>query len=747
MLAGSCDRFRGEGGERRRARRQRQTRQRLAIETAGKAIAVERLGRRRHEVGVGEQLMQQTVIDLAVERGLAIGVIGGGRMPQHPVVDQRIAGARVERQQKVPVGSDVGDIRHPADIDKGRRQPAEPDTDCLMIDGHQRGPLTSRHHVGNAHVIDDRNANRLGEPSAVTNLNRQPPLRGMQHGVAVKSNDFNIGGLDPRIFQEVRDRLGVQVRQILLGQAHDARPLCTRLDLARRDRRRLAQVLAEGFGIGKRERWPVAQLFPSVRLDQSDIDPVHRCAAHQPDGALQLAQLIDPRAWCRRFCRPYTNRPLASGAIDTPDAGPQAIDDQAMTSFKSDFLNVLTERGFIHQCSDPEGVDALAAKGDLVTYVGYDCTAPSLHVGSLLSIMMLAWLQRTGAGKPIVLMGGGTTRVGDPSGKDETRQMRSIEEIESNKQGMQQVFAKLIDFGAGRHGATMVDNAEWLAALNYIAFLRDVGRHFSVNRMLTMDSAKLRLEREQELSFIEFNYMLLQAYDFVELNRRYGCNLQMGGSDQWGNIVTGIDLGRRMGTPQLYALTCPLLTTASGAKMGKTAAGAVWLNEAQLPAYDYWQYWRNTEDADVGRFLKLFTMLPMDEVAKLEALRDAEINEAKKVLATEATALMHGREKAEAAAETARKTFETGQLSADLPTVEISKGDLEAGLGVLSAFVAAGLVKSNSEARRQVQGGGLKVNDEAVKNDKLSLTSAHVTSDGVIKLSLGKKKHVLLKPV
>ena len=292
-----------------------------------------------------------------------------------------------------------------------------------------------------------------------------------------------------------------------------------------------------------------------------------------------------------------------------------------MTSFKSDFLNVLTERGFIHQCSDEAGVDALAAKGYLITYVGYDCTAPSLHVGSLLSIMMLTWLQKTGAGKPIVLMGGGTTRVGDPSGKDETRQMRTIEDIEANKHGMQQVFAKLVTFGNDKLDAVMVDNAEWLAPLNYIEFLREVGRHFSVNRMLTMDSAKLRLEREQELSFIEFNYMLLQAYDYVELARRYGCNLQMGGSDQWGNIVSGIDLGRRMGTPQLYALTCPLLTTASGAKMGKTAAGAVWLNEAQLSAYDYWQYWRNAEDADVGRFLRLFTELPEEELQRLEIKR------------------------------------------------------------------------------------------------------------------------------
>ena len=421
-----------------------------------------------------------------------------------------------------------------------------------------------------------------------------------------------------------------------------------------------------------------------------------------------------------------------------------------MATHKSDFLNVLAERGFIHQCSDMAGLDALAAKGDVVAYVGYDCTAPSLHVGSLISIMMLRWLQATGGGKPIALMGGGTTRVGDPSGKDETRAIRPIAEIEANKEGIKGVFAKVLAFGTGKTDAVMTDNAEWLAPLNYIEFLRDVGRHFSVNRMLTMDSAKMRLEREQELSFIEFNYMLLQAYDFVELARRTRCNLQMGGSDQWGNIVSGIDLGRRMGTHQLYALTCPLLTTASGAKMGKTAAGAIWLNDEgpdgfRLAAYDYWQFWRNAEDADVERFLKLFTLLPLDEIARLAALGGAEINEAKKVLATEAAALLHGRAKADAAAETARLTFEQGTLAGDLPSVAIGRDDLVAGLGVLAAFVKAGLVKSNGEARRQIQGGGLRVNDAAVADERLQLTAAHLTGDGVIKLSLGKKKHVLLR--
>jgi tyrosyl-tRNA synthetase len=416
-----------------------------------------------------------------------------------------------------------------------------------------------------------------------------------------------------------------------------------------------------------------------------------------------------------------------------------------MTAFKSDFLNILQERGFIHQCSDFEGLDALAAKGQATAYVGYDCTAPSLHIGNYLTMMMLHWLQQSG-NKPITLMGGGTTMVGDPSGKDESRAIRSIEEIEANKASIRGVFAKVLRYGTGPSDAIMLDNAEWLTKLNYIEMLRDVGRHFSVNRMLTMDSVRLRLEREQEMSFIEFNYMVCQAYDFVELARRTGCRLQMGGSDQWGNIVNGVDLGRRMGTPQLFALTTPLLTTASGAKMGKTAQGAVWLNADQFSPYDFWQYWRNVEDADVVKFLKLFTILPMGEIAKLAALQGGEINEAKKVLATEATALLHGREAADTAAETARQTFEQGAIAESLPTVEISSGELEAGAGVLGLFVKAGLVASNGEARRQIKGGGLRVNDAAVTDEKMVLTPSNLTPEGVIKLSMGKKKHVLLKP-
>ena len=350
-----------------------------------------------------------------------------------------------------------------------------------------------------------------------------------------------------------------------------------------------------------------------------------------------------------------------------------------MSSPSSDFLQILTERGFVHQCSDVAGLDEKARNGDLVAYIGFDCTAPSLHVGSLLPIMLLRWLQKTG-GKPVVLVGGGTTRVGDPSGKDESRKLLTLETIESNKQALQKVFASFLAFGDGTGDALMVDNADWLTKLAYIDFLRDVGRHFSVNRMLTMDSVKMRLERDQELSFLEFNYMCCQAYDFVELNRRLGVSLQMGGSDQWGNIVTGMDLGRRMGTPQLYALTSPLLTTASGAKMGKTAQGAVWLSSELLPVFEYWQYWRNCEDGDVARFLRLFTELPMDEIGRLAALGGAEVNEAKKVLATEATALLHGRAAAEAAEATARKTFEEGALAADLPSVALPAAEFSAGL-------------------------------------------------------------------
>jgi len=414
-------------------------------------------------------------------------------------------------------------------------------------------------------------------------------------------------------------------------------------------------------------------------------------------------------------------------------------------TFRSEFLQALDSRGFIHQQSDADGLDKAASEGIVTAYIGFDCTAPSLHVGSLIQIMMLRWLQKCGH-KPIVLMGGGTTRIGDPSFRDESRPLLDDAAIERNKDGIRSVFAKFLTFGDGPTDAVMVDNNDWLSGLNYIAFLRDYGRHFSVNRMLTFESVKQRLEREQSLSFLEFNYMILQAYDFVELYKRYGCTLQMGGSDQWGNIVNGLELGRRSDQAELYALTTPLLTTSSGAKMGKTAQGAVWLNADMLSPFDYWQFWRNTEDADVGRFLKRFTDLPLDEIARLEALEGAELNDAKKVLATEATAMLHGREEAERAAGAAKAAFEQGISTADLPSVEIDAGELANGLGVLKAFVDAGLCASNGEVRRQIKGGGARVNDTAVTDEKAVLTAADL-EDGAIKLSLGKKRHVLLKAV
>lgn len=417
-----------------------------------------------------------------------------------------------------------------------------------------------------------------------------------------------------------------------------------------------------------------------------------------------------------------------------------------MSAFKSDFLRTLSERGFIHQMSDETGLDDLLAKESVTAYIGYDPTASSLHVGHLMQIMMLQWFQKTGH-QPISLMGGGTGMVGDPSFKEEARKLMTVDMIEDNIASIKRCFANYLDYDGGpKGGALMINNAEWLRPLNYLEFLRDVGRHFSVNRMLSFDSVKTRLDREQSLSFLEFNYMILQAYDFVELNQRYGCRLQMGGSDQWGNIINGIDLGHRMGTPQLYALTAPLLTTSSGAKMGKSASGAVWLNADLLPVYDFWQYWRNTEDADVVRFLKLFTVLPMDEIARLSALGGSEINEAKKVLANEVTALLHGRAAADEAAETARKTFEEGAISENLPTITVSASELDAGIGLLALFVRAGLAGSNGEARRHIQGGAIRINDVSITDDKTMVDAGYLNDDGVIKLSLGKKKHVLVRP-
>lgn len=411
------------------------------------------------------------------------------------------------------------------------------------------------------------------------------------------------------------------------------------------------------------------------------------------------------------------------------------------------FLQAATQRGFIHQCTAPEALSALLDKGaPIPAYIGFDCTAPSLHAGSLVSIMLLRLFQRCGH-KPIVLMGGGTTKVGDPSGKDEARKLLTSEEINVNKAGIRKIFERYLTFGPGPTDAIMVDNADWLDSLAYISFLRDVGRHFSVNRMLSMDSVKLRLDRDQPLSFLEFNYMVLQAYDFLELSKRYACRLQMGGSDQWGNIITGIDLTRRIQGVELFGLTTPLLTSASGAKMGKTASGAIWLNADMLSPYDFWQYWRNAEDADVGRFLRLFTDLPLEEITRLERLQGAEINDAKKTLATAVTALAHGQEAADIAAETARRTFEEKASGDALPTIDIGRQELTAGVPFFELLRRAGLALSNGEARRLIKGGGGRLNGITIDQEDRLVTLDDIIDAGTIKVSAGKKRHALIRLV
>ena len=411
--------------------------------------------------------------------------------------------------------------------------------------------------------------------------------------------------------------------------------------------------------------------------------------------------------------------------------------------YQSEFLATLAARGFIAQCTDDAALDALAVAAPITAYIGYDCTAPSLHVGNLISIMMLRHLQKAGH-RPLIIIGGGTTKIGDPSGKDESRLLLDAAQIEENKARIRATFERFLKFGTGKTDALIIDNDEWLSGLNYIDFLRDYGRHFSVNRMLSFDSVKLRLEREQTLSFLEFNYMILQAYDFLELHRRHNCLLQMGGSDQWGNIVNGIELARRVDGANLFGLTTPLLTTAAGAKMGKTAQGAVWLNDDMLAPYDYWQFWRNTEDADVGRFLRLFTELPLDEIDRLASLEGAALNDAKKTLANAATALCHSDAAAQKAAATAYETFDAGGTAADLPDVAVARDALQGGLGVLEAFVLAGLAQSNSEARRLIKNGGLRVNDVA-ENDPNRMLRLDDMQDDYIKLSAGKKRHILLR--
>ena len=418
-----------------------------------------------------------------------------------------------------------------------------------------------------------------------------------------------------------------------------------------------------------------------------------------------------------------------------------------MTAYKSTFMQTLTSRGYLYQCTDETGLDELANTGNLIGYIGFDCTAPSLHVGSLVQIMMLRHLQQAG-GTPIVLLGGGTTKIGDPSGKDKSRQMLTQDQIDTNKDGIRQVFAKFLSF-EGPNAAIMVDNDDWLGGLGYLEFLRKVGTEFTINRMVTMDTVKRRLENEQPMTFLEFNYPLLQSYDFAELFKRHGCRLQLGGSDQWGNITTGVDLTRRLEGGEVYGFTTPLITTASGGKMGKTADGAVWLNDdpsrgadfVRSP-YDYWQFWRNTEDADVGKFLRLFTDMSLADIAALEALKGADINQAKIALANKATTLLHGENAAKKAEATAAETF-SGGTAKDLPSVDVSLAELSE-MGILTAATKVGLAGSNGEARRHIKQGALKLNDGKVESHARVLSVDDVI-DGVVKISVGKKKHALLK--
>jgi tyrosyl-tRNA synthetase len=591
--------------------------------------------------------------------------------------------------------------------------------------------------------MDHGDAGELGEKPTVAELERDPALWPVQHRLPVKADHVDPFPGDGVVGQKSLNRSGVSAGYGLFRPEQSLAPLPSSRG-RRRDRLVYQRAGLLRIGIGR--AGPPSENAFAVGFDQGGVDAVHRGAAHQ-------SQCGDPLRHRRHaimsfrmhsLCKPDTS-PL-TGRRDGGTWFYKLGIRPPMSAYKSELLIDLSRRGYINQCTDEESLDALAAQGPLAGYIGFDCTAPSLHAGSLLAIMLLRKLQQTGH-KPIVLMGGGTTKIGDPSGKDEARRLLTREQIAANMEGIKSVFSKFLNFGDGPSDAVMVDNADWLDTLDYIGFLRDYGRHFTVNRMLTFDSVRLRLEREQPLTFLEFNYMVLQAYDFLELYRRYGCRLQMGGSDQWGNIVNGVELTRRVEGAEVFGLTTSLLTTASGAKMGKTAEGAVWLDAEMLSPYEYWQYWRNTEDADVGRFLRLFTELPLDEIARLERLEGAEVNEAKKVLANEATRLAHGAAAAERAAETAAQTFERGAYAEGLPTVEIPRGELEAGLGLLSALVRAGLAESNGAARRHVKGGGARVNDTPAEDDRSVLTTADVTAEGAIKLSVGKKRHVLLRPV
>jgi tyrosyl-tRNA synthetase len=728
----------GGGGHRRQRRRSVLDRQAVRLRP-GEIVTVERFRRRPGKEGIHQESRHKRLVGPSGTGEGAVEIRRQSAMPPCPVIDRGIAGAGIEGKNVIFRLADPGDIGNAADI-QHRDRPFQIRGKGGVEQRHERGAFAARGHIGAAKILDHIDAGERGEQAAIANLPGSALLRPVQDRMAVKADEI---GIEPMAADEQGGGIGMGPGELLLD-------FCD-WTLATENG---ADPLAQSILIGQGEGRSGDDMPQTIALDIGCVDSVQRCAAHQTDGLSYLCH-AEPFP-CRDPFQPgsqpncgvravHATGPALSSASCLKSFG-SVMTSTAQPVFRSSFLEAAAARGFLHQCTDPEGLDAKHQEGPVTAYIGFDCTADSLHAGSLLQIMTLRLFQRCGH-KPIVLMGGGTTKIGDPSGKDEARRLIGEEEIAQNMAGIGKVFAKFLKFGDGPSDAVMVNNADWLDHLHYVSFLRDVGRHFSVNRMLTMDSVKLRLEREQPLSFLEFNYMVLQAYDFLELARRHGCVLQMGGSDQWGNIVSGVELGRRIDNRALFGLTTPLLATASGAKMGKTAQGAVWLNEERLPVYDYWQYWRNADDADVGRFLKLFTDLPLDEIARLEALGGSEINEAKKILATEVTALAHGREAAEAAAETARQVFEQGGIGGDLPVVEVPEAELHSGRPLIQYLQLSGLASSLGDARRLIRGGGAKVNDASVSDENLVLTLADLDANGVVKLSAGKKRHALVKPI
>ncbi len=665
---------------------------------------IERFGSGAGEVGVGEQVGEHRGIRRALGGEGAIGIDGEVGVFGGPVIEGAVAGAGIEGEEAA-MGADPGDVGDAADVQHAEGF-FEGGGEGLVEDGDQRRPLAAGGDIGRAEIVGDGGVGGAGQGGGVADLPGEASVGLVEDGLAVEADEIGGFGEGGDGFDVALGEAGGDVGEEGIGGGE-----------AGGEVEQAAEIAAQGGVVGEGESGAEAADLGAVGFEPGGVHPVERGAAHEADGAEHF----------HGRCFMLARRPLKTGNITMPTA---------------EFLHEARARGFVFQCTDDEGLESALKSGVVSGYIGFDCTADSLHVGSMVSLMLLRLMQRHGH-RPMPLIGGGTTKIGDPSFREEARQLLTDEQIAVNKAGIRRNIEKLMHFGDGPTDAVMPDNAEWLEELSYIRLLREVGVHFSVNRMLGFDSVKSRLEREQGLTFLEFNYSILQSYDFRELNRRYGVTLQMGGSDQWGNIVSGIDLCRRTDGKTVFGLTTPLIATASGAKMGKTAKGAVWLSEERVPVFDYWQYWRNTEDADVGRFLKLFTDLPLGAIARLEALGGAEINEAKKVLATEATAILHGRAKAEAAAETARAQFEGGG-GADVPRVGIAASELgEGGVPVFRLLVLAGLAATGGEARRLIRGGGARLDDVVVKDEAVVVGEAALREG--VRLSSGRKTHRLVQ--